>query len=120
MFEPGTPVDIYCPADQPAGIWVWLDGYQISTSTKQRHQHISKKLTNPLTQREELSLVVQRGYFAFPVCQSHVRLASSPVWEFPKMNLPLVTLRNVVIADDSDRTDLESLCDLEDVVSNEE
>ncbi len=119
MFSPGTNVDIFSPADQPSGEWVWIGGYQISTSKKQRHTRLPKTLVNPLTREIEKCLVVQNGPRAFPVCQSHVRLAAKDAWKYPKLNLSrTIALAGVVIADESDKADLEAISEIG--VSSEE
>lgn len=114
-MAPGTPVDIFIAADQPAGRWVWVTGYVISTSKKDRHKRLGMTWSqNPLTKEIERCYGVQKGARVFPVCQSHVRLSSpssKDTWEYPVLGerLKAVKFLGVVVSDESDKADLEAL-----------
>jgi hypothetical protein len=116
----GTPVDIFTPANQPEGKWVWTSGYTmagVETIKKVRHQKLPRQmLENPLTKELERCYAIKVGAFVFPVVRSHVRVSSpnnSDVWIFPAsrgdMEMGSVSLTGFLISDESDKADLAAL-----------
>ena len=111
---PGSLVDIYSPRNNHK--WVWVTGYQIfnpKESNKDRHKRLaSKKLSNPITGKIEECYAVKQGAFVFPVVKSHVRKSSrkhKDVWNPTEYRGAGVVVKGFVVADESDRADLESL-----------
>ena len=123
LIPPGTAVDIYSPANQPFGEWVWTTGYTVrcvSEVSKERHKKLAmREMHNPLTQELEFCYLigVEQGVFrVFPVVRSHVRVSNpqnKDVWEYPvfipEVAPEPVILKGIKIADESDKADLAAL-----------
>jgi hypothetical protein len=114
-YTPGTLIDIYSPRGYNHE-WVWVTGFQVfnpKDSAKERHKKLSgKKMLNSQTRQIEEACIVQRGAFVFPVCESQVRKSSSTnndLWNPSDFRGSGVALKGFVVADESDKADLESL-----------
>ena len=122
-LPPGTPVDIFIPANQPKGERVWVTGYKISESKKPKHKRMFFAVgTSPHTGQLEACYAVQSGARVFPVIRSFVRISgvsTSDLWE-PNALVSSVVLEGYIVSDESDKADLEAIDSLVPPESPEE